>query len=145
MSVHISVSWSSYPFEILQSHTSWLYVCLRGKHISSLRGLTMLCQEISQSWHVYCLEICSLFCVVYIYVNKCTTMQDIWAWRCYLFMWHLIDISGGQWYGKKCVWNFCFSDIQIHIHLFSIPEIHQSGFRTCHWITTGTVQNESWQ
>ena len=33
--------------------------------------------------------------------------------------------------------------IPIHIHLFSIPEIHQSGYRTCHYITTGVVQNES--
>jgi hypothetical protein len=30
-------------------------------------------------------------------------------------------------------------------HLFSIPEIHHSGYRTCHWITTGIIQNESWQ
>jgi hypothetical protein len=30
-----------------------------------------------------------------------------------------------------------------HIHLFSIPEIHKSGYRTCHYITIGTVQNES--
>ena len=30
-------------------------------------------------------------------------------------------------------------------HLFSIPEIHQRGYRTCQYITTNTVQNESLQ
>ena len=30
-------------------------------------------------------------------------------------------------------------------NLFSIPEIHQSGYTTCHYITTGKVQNESLQ
>ena len=32
-----------------------------------------------------------------------------------------------------------------HNHLFSIPEIHQSGYRNCQYITTNTVQNESLQ
>ena len=32
-----------------------------------------------------------------------------------------------------------------HNHLFSIPEIHQSGYRTFQYITTDTVQNESLQ
>ena len=32
-----------------------------------------------------------------------------------------------------------------HNHLFSIPVIHQSGYRTCPYITTNTVQNESLQ
>ena len=32
-----------------------------------------------------------------------------------------------------------------HNHLFSVPEIHQSGYRTCQYITTNTVQNESLQ
>ena len=32
-----------------------------------------------------------------------------------------------------------------HDHLFSIPEIHQSGYRTCQYITTNTVQNEPLQ
>ena len=30
-----------------------------------------------------------------------------------------------------------------HNHLFSIPEIHQRGYRTCQYITTNTVQNVS--
>jgi len=30
-------------------------------------------------------------------------------------------------------------------NLFSIPEIHQSGYRTSHYITMGIVQNESLQ
>jgi len=33
--------------------------------------------------------------------------------------------------------------IHSFVHLFSIPEIHQSGYRTCHYITTGIAQNES--
>jgi len=32
-----------------------------------------------------------------------------------------------------------------YYYLFSIPEIHQSGYTTCHYIKTGTVQNESRQ
>ena len=32
-----------------------------------------------------------------------------------------------------------------HNYLFSIPEIHQRGYRTCQYITTNTVQNESLQ
>ena len=32
-----------------------------------------------------------------------------------------------------------------HNHLFSIPEIHQRGYKTCQYITTNTVQNESLQ
>ena len=32
-----------------------------------------------------------------------------------------------------------------HNHLFSIPDIHQSGYRNCQYITTNTVQNESLQ
>ena len=32
-----------------------------------------------------------------------------------------------------------------HNHLFSVPEIHQSGYGTCQYITTNTVQNESLQ
>jgi hypothetical protein len=31
--------------------------------------------------------------------------------------------------------------IIIIIYLCSIPEIHQSGYRTCHCIKTGIVQN----
>ena len=27
-------------------------------------------------------------------------------------------------------------------NLFGIPEIHQSGYRTCYQITTGIIQNE---
>ena len=30
-------------------------------------------------------------------------------------------------------------------NLFSIPEIHQSGYRTCQYITIGMVQNECQQ
>jgi len=33
--------------------------------------------------------------------------------------------------------------IYLFIYLFSIPEIHQSGYGTCHYIATGRVQNKS--
>jgi len=33
----------------------------------------------------------------------------------------------------------------LFIYLFSIPEIHQSGYRTCHYIAVGRVQNETRQ
>jgi hypothetical protein len=39
----------------------------------------------------------------------------------------------------------CAVKVLYHNHLFSIPEIHQSGYRTCQYITTNTVQNESLQ
>ena len=35
--------------------------------------------------------------------------------------------------------------IYLFIYLFSIPEIHQSGYRTCHYIAVGRVQNEARQ
>jgi hypothetical protein len=31
------------------------------------------------------------------------------------------------------------------IYLFSIPEIHQRGYRTCHYIAVGKVQNKAKQ
>ena len=44
---------------------------------------------------------------------------------------------------KKSVINMGTRAFFISLHLFSIPEIHQSGYRTCQYIKTGIVQNES--
>lgn len=40
-------------------------------------------------------------------------------------------------------WRNYFCDDDDDDNLFSIPEIRQSGYTTCHYITTGKVQNES--
>jgi hypothetical protein len=52
--------------------------------------------------------------------------------------------------GKKLVMSTVSDFIYANLHnnnnnKFSIPEIHQSGYRTCHYITAGKVQNESLQ
>ena len=43
------------------------------------------------------------------------------------------------------VYSFIILLFYLFIYLFSIPEIHQSGYRTCHYIAVGRVQNEARQ
>jgi hypothetical protein len=77
------------------------------------------------------------------------TLVSVFNNNLYLFWYWRLQAPSKRWYLPYFADSkeHCFLEIlhHHHHHLFSIPEIHQSGYKTCHKITTGSVKNESQQ